>query len=45
MKIVFHKHPLPFQLPDGTIQEVAKEYATCGTEFLKRPAQKSSDFI
>lgn len=36
MKNRFPQASASFQLPDGTIQEVAKEYATCGTEFLKK---------
>ena len=36
MKNRFPQASASFQLPDGTIQEVAKEYATRGTEFLKK---------
>ena len=36
MKNRFPQASASFQLPDGAIQEVAKEYATRGTEFLKK---------
>lgn len=36
MKKRFPQASASFQLPDGAIQEVAKEYATRGTEFLKK---------
>ena len=36
MKKRFPQASASFQLPDGPIQEVAKEYASRGTEFLKK---------
>lgn len=36
MKNRFPQASASFQLPDGTMQEMAREYATRGTEFLKK---------